>query len=72
MNGLQVEVCPETGMCSIVREGGAKVDLLPDEVDALRRAAGDAAKIREVLAGCDAGFADKLSAGEVAQIADRL
>ena len=53
MDKVDVELCPETGICSIVRAGGTKTDLMPDEVQALRESGNDLAKIREVVAGAD-------------------
>ena len=68
MNKLQVEVCPETGMCSIVRENAGKADLMPDEVAALRDAGDDLAKIRAIVAAGDAGFAASLTDQELRRI----
>ena len=68
MKKLVVEVCPETGICSILRQDGRKVDLMPDEAAAIRDAAGDAAKIRTAIAGCDSEFAESLKDDEIAQI----
>lgn len=69
MRTVQVEVCPETGLCSIVRAGGTKTDLMPDEVRALRDAGGDLVKIREVVAGADGEFGAALTEEELRQIA---
>ena len=46
----------------------ATVDLLPDEVDAVRETAGDTAGIRAVIADSDAAFAAALSETELQQI----
>ncbi|MBI3920080.1 MAG: hypothetical protein HY318_01585, partial [Armatimonadetes bacterium] len=54
---LNIELCPETGICSILRQGSSKVDLMPDEVEALRKAEGDPAAIRQILSGADGSFA---------------
>lgn len=72
MSKLNVQLCPETGICSIVREDGSKVDLMPGEVMEVRTAAGKAADIQKAIAEVDAGFAQGLNAEELAQIARRL
>jgi len=71
-NSLRVELCPETGICSIVRAEGAKLDLLPDEVATIREAGGDPASVRDVIADSDAAFAAALGPDELAQIGQRL
>ena len=68
---LRVVVCSETGMCSIVREGTNKIDLLPSEVEELRAAGGDAAAIRKIIAGCSSAFADGLSDEEIELIVQK-
>lgn len=72
MEKLNIEMCPETGICSIVKEGGKKVDMMPGEVAALREAAGDAEKIKDVLSTVDASFANELDAEDLEQIAKGL
>lgn len=72
MNGLNVQLCPETGICSIVKADGRKIDLMPDEVSALRDAAGDQDAIRSALAEVDPDFAGGLEPGEIAQVSTRL
>jgi hypothetical protein len=62
---LTYDVCPETGIgCVLVRkeEGLAKLDLMPDEVVALKQlaAAGDVDGIRALLAGVSAKAASAL------------
>ena len=69
MSELKVELCPETGICSIIRESAGKADLMPDEVIALREAANDPARIRAILAESDSGFAAALSDQELRRIA---
>ena len=71
-NNLTVELCPETGLCSIVRESGVKIDLLPDEVEAIRAAATDSAQIKDVLTESDSTFASQLTADELEYIGRRL
>ncbi|HEY3376390.1 MAG TPA: hypothetical protein VGL77_02760 [Armatimonadota bacterium] len=69
---LAFELCPETGICSIVRSDKGKIDLMPDEVVAIREAAGDAAQVQAVLAESDRDFAARLSPEELAQIGKTL
>jgi hypothetical protein len=68
MSKLQVELCPETGMCSIIRDDASKADLMPDEVVALREAGDDPAKLRAIVAASDAGFAAALTDQELRRI----
>lgn len=72
MKKLNVQLCPETGICSLIKDDGSKVDLMPDEVSSLRGALGNAESARKVIAEADAGFAQSLAADEIAQIAARL
>ena len=72
MSELNVELCPETGMCSIVRADGSKADLMPNEVQALREAKGVPAALRAVVAEGDASFAATLSDQELRDIVTRL
>ena len=72
MDKITVELCPETGICSLIRADGSKADLMPDEVDALRGAGQDASQLRAVVAGSDAGFAAALNEAELKQIAARV
>jgi hypothetical protein len=69
MSKLTVELCPETGICSVVRSDGTKADLMPDEVAAVREAGGNTAKVREIVAGSDAGFAGSLNEAELQALA---
>ncbi len=63
-----IEHCPETGICSIVRSNKSKVDLMPNEVKAIRAAKGDAEAVRAILAESDESFAGTLDAESLAQI----
>jgi hypothetical protein len=54
------------------RTDGRKIDLMPDEVSALRDAAGDQDAIRRTLAEVDSGFAEGLDLGEIDQVSKRL
>lgn len=69
---LQVEICPETGICSVLRADRTKVDLMPDEVDAITAAAGRVDAIRAVVSASDEAFAARLTPAELAQIAKQL
>jgi hypothetical protein len=71
MDKLNIQLCPETGICSIIKEDGNKVDLMPDEVAQLRDA-GDADGVKKVLADIDGGFAEALDAEETTQISTQL
>ena len=72
MADIVVELCPETGICSIVKNGTEKVDLMPDEVDAIRAAKGDAKAIQAIIANADDSFAGKLEIGELAQVGRQI
>lgn len=69
---LHIELCPETGICSVLRADRTKVDLMPDEVDAIAAAAGRVDAIRAVVSAADEAFAARLSPAELAQIAKHL
>jgi hypothetical protein len=45
MSNINIELCPETGICSIIKGNGSKIDLMPDEVSRVRLAAGNPAAI---------------------------
>ena len=72
MNKLNIQLCPETGICSIVRQNGTKVDLMPDEVISLREALVNPDSARHVIAEADADFAESLAPEELAQLAASL
>jgi hypothetical protein len=72
MSAVNVELCPETGICSIIRKDAGKADLMPDEVQTLRKANGDAAQIRAVLSESGTTFAASLSDQELREIAGAL
>ena len=72
MAKVTVEQCPETGICSIVKEGGLKVDLMPDEGEQLKTAAGDASKAREIIKQSDSSFAESLTTEELNDILSKL
>jgi hypothetical protein len=69
---LNVQLCPETGICSIIKGNGSKIDIISDEVAQLRQASGDSQQIKSVLGQLDPGFADSLSPEEIAQLSNQL
>lgn len=72
MSELNVQLCPETGICSIIKEDGKKIDLMPDEVINLREASGNADVIKKALAAVDSTFAGTLDDNEITQVANSL
>lgn len=72
MSKLNVQLCPETGICSIVKEDGSKIDLMPGEVQDVRKVSGNAEAIKKALGEIDGGFAGALEAEELAQISRKL
>lgn len=71
-SNLTIEVCPETGICSIVRADAAKIDLMPDEVADIRENGSDPQQVRAVIEATDHAFAVSLSADDYAHIGKRL
>jgi hypothetical protein len=67
-----IERCPETHIVSIVKEGGEKVDLMPDEAAAIQQAGSDTAAIRTLVAACNKAFAEGLTEDELNEIAARF
>jgi hypothetical protein len=72
MKPLDIQVCPETGICSIIKGDGSKVDLMPGELNTLRAAAGKPEAVRTILADVDSGFAKALAADELAQLSSGI
>ncbi len=72
MPKINIELCPETGICSLMKSDTSKADLMPFEVDDIRNAIGDATKIREIIAEADATFANMLSDEELIELAKKL
>ena len=72
MGSIRVEVCSETGICSIIKDSACKVDLLSFEADEIRAAKGDAEVIRKVVAECDSVFAGELDGTDIEDIAAKL
>ena len=69
MATLDIQKCPETGICSIMNGQGAKIDMISTEADQLKKAGGDHAKIKEVLAQVDPAFTESLTEAELEQLA---
>jgi len=65
MSELNVSVCSETGICSIIKSGTDKVDLMPSELDEIKDAGTDIAKIRKIVAEADPAFAKNLTDKEL-------
>lgn len=72
MSELNIQLCPETGICSIIKSDGKKIDLMPDEVSQLKDAGGDAEAIKKALAEVDEDFAAQLDSEEVDQVSKQL
>ena len=72
MSELNIQLCPETGICSIIKPDGKKVDLMPGEVGELKDAAGDVGAVKQAIAQVDDGFAEGLGAEEIAQLVKKL
>jgi hypothetical protein len=73
MDKLIVEMCPETGICSLVKEGGEKTDLMPFEVDELKTlSASDVEKVKELIAQGNEKFAKALTPDDIQQILKHL
>lgn len=73
MEKVIVEMCPETGICSLVKGGGDKTDLMPFEVDELKKlSADDIEKIREVIGQGNEAFAKSLTLEEIKRIHSQI
>jgi len=72
MAKLRIELCPETGICSIIKDNGTKVDMMPGEVADLKEASGDPERSKAVLAEVDASFSASLDSQELSQISDEM
>ena len=72
MAKLDIEMCPETGICSIRNDQGGKIDIIGPEVDQLRAASDNPAKLKELLAEVDASFSEGLTDEELAQLAQDI
>jgi hypothetical protein len=72
MGKLNIELCPETGICSIIKGDGQKVDLMPNEVGDVRQASGQLTAIQQAIAEVDPQFAAALDAEDLQQLAATL
>jgi len=72
MGDLNIQRCPETGICSIIKPDGKKVDLMPSETIDLEAVSADTDAIQKALAEIDADFAASLAAEDLAQIGKDL
>lgn len=72
MNKLNIELCAETGICSVFKADGTKVDLMPDEVAAVRAADGDLTALKKAVSEADEKFAAALTSGEAAELTATL
>ena len=72
MSKLNVELCPETGISSIIKTNGEKIDHMPDEVATLRDAAKDPDAVRNTLATVDSAFAEGLDPAEITEVTESL
>jgi hypothetical protein len=69
MSNLDIEMCPETGICSIRNAQGGKIDMIADEVDQLRAAAGNPQQLKELISQVDPSFSASLSDDDLKQLA---
>jgi len=72
MNDLNIQLCPETGICSIIKKDGKKIDLMPFEVDQVKNAAGNSEAIKDVLNEIDPVFVNELDSEEIGQVSKEL
>ena len=72
MAKINIELCPETGICSVFKGDGTKIDMMPGEVQQVKEAAGDAEKIKAVLAQVDSTFSSSMENEELSQLSDEL
>jgi len=72
MNDLNIQLCPETGICSIIKKDGKKIDLMPFEVDQVKNAAGNPDAIKNVLNEIDPNFVNELDSEEIGQVSKEL
>ena len=68
MAQLDIHLCPETGICSVIKEDKTKIDMMPDEVAQLRQTSGDTEKAKAILTQIDTAFAAGLDTEELTQL----
>lgn len=71
MSELIIEICRESGICSLIKPGG-RADLMPNEVTDIKDATGGAGQIRQIIAEADSKFAASLDDAELQRIAAEL
>ena len=71
MSEAKVELCPETGICSIIK-GGNKVDLMPDEVETVRGSGDKGEALKSAIAVWNESLAAELDHADVEAISARL
>lgn len=72
MTRVDIHMCPETGICSILKQDGGKIDMAMDEVDELREASGHLEKIRELIADLDSSFNEQLDDDDIAYLSRKI
>ena len=72
MAKLNIQLCPETGICSVIKDDGTKIDMVGDEVAQLRLASGDTEKVKAILAEIDATFCESLDSEELHQLSEEI
>jgi len=72
MSDLNIQLCPETGICSIIKKDGKKIDLMPFEVEQVKNADGDPQVIKDALADIDPDFVAGLDSEEIGQVSKEL
>ncbi len=72
MSEVHVELSPETGICSLLAECAGQVDLMPDEVAALRAAKDDVVKLKGEIGKVDSGFSGQSTSENLLEIAGAL
>lgn len=72
MAKFDIQMCPETGICSIMNEQGGKIDMIAGEVDELRGAADDPQRLKDLLSQVDSSFSEALTDAELARLAQGI
>ena len=72
MANLNIQICTETGICSIRNAQGGKIDIIADEVDQLRAASGNPEQLKELISQVDPSFSSSLSDDDLQQLAQDI
>jgi len=72
MSNLNIQLCPETGICSIIKKDGKKIDLMPSEVEQIKEADGLQDAIKKAISEIDPDFAEELDSDEINQVSNKL